>query len=143
YEAQAAIELEAIAAGEPLDGPVADGWDAVITVGEDGCAVLDPSPLVALVVAERDRGTPVPEVAAAFHAGLGRSVAAMAKELAKAAGVGTVALSGGVFQNARLTEIVERTLTASGVEVLVHSRVPPNDGGVSIGQAAVAARWQG
>jgi hydrogenase maturation protein HypF len=98
---------------------------------------------VAQVVAERDRGTSVPAVAAAFHAGLGRSVAAMARDLAAAAHVNTVALSGGVFQNSRLTEIVERELTASGVEVLVHSRVPPNDGGVSIGQAAVAARWQG
>ncbi len=85
----------------------------------------------------------MPAVAAAFHAALGRSVAAMARDLAADAGVGTVALSGGVFQNARLTEVVERELTASGVEVLVHSRVPPNDGGVSIGQAAVAARWQG
>ena len=143
YEAQAAIELEAAAAGEPLDTPVADGWDAAITADDDGSAVLDPSPLVAHVVAARDRGATVPAVAAAFHAALGRSVAAMARDLAANAGVGTVALSGGVFQNARLTEIVERELTASGVEVLVHSRVPPNDGGVSIGQAAVAARWQG
>ncbi|MEA2703344.1 MAG: hydrogenase maturation protein HypF [Actinomycetota bacterium] len=143
YEAQAAIELEAAAAREPLDSPVADGWEAVVTTGDDGCTVLDPSPLVAQVVAERDRGTPVPAVAAAFHAALGRAVAALAAELAAGAGVGTVALSGGVFQNARLTEIVERELTASGVDVLVHSRVPPNDGGVSIGQAAVAARWQG
>ncbi len=143
YEAQAAIELEAAAASEPLDHPVADGWDALVTTGDDGCTVLDPSPLVAQVVAERDKGTPVPAVAAAFHAGLGKSVAAMARDLAASADVGTVALSGGVFQNARLTEIVERELTASGVEVLVHSRVPPNDGGVSIGQAAVAARWRG
>ncbi len=144
YEAQAAIELEAAAAGEPLDTrTMADGWDALVTPGADGCAVLDPSPLVAHVVAARDRGATVAAVAAAFHAGLGQSVAAMARDLAAVAGVNTVALSGGVFQNARLTEIVERELTASGVEVLVHSRVPPNDGGVSIGQAAVAARWQG
>ena len=143
YEAQAAIELEAAAAREPLDAPVADGWESVVTTGADGCAVLDPSPLIARVVAERDRGTAVSEVAAAFHAALGRSVASLARDLAAAAQVGTVALSGGVFQNARLTEIVERELTASGVDVLVHSRVPPNDGGVSVGQAAVAARWRG
>jgi len=143
YEAQAAIELEAAAAGEPLDTVAGgDGWQAVVTRGDDGCAVLDPSPLVAQVVAERDRGAPVPQVAAAFHAALGGAVAALARDLAADAGVGAVALSGGVFQNARLTERVERELTASGVEVLIHSRVPPNDGGVSIGQAAVAARWQ-
>jgi hydrogenase maturation protein HypF len=143
YEAQAAIELEAAAAREPLDPALAGGWDAVVTTGEDGLQVLDPSPLVAQVVAERDRGTPIPVVAAAFHAALGRAVASLAAELAEAARLRTVALSGGVFQNARLTEIVERELTASGVDVLVHSRVPPNDGGVSIGQAAVAARWRG
>jgi hydrogenase maturation protein HypF len=140
YEAQAAIELEAAAAGEPLDTPVADGWEAAVIPGDDGCAVLDPSPLIGRVVAERDRGTAVPAVAAAFHTALGRAVASLARDLASAAAVATVALSGGVFQNARLTEIVERELTASGVGVLVHSRVPPNDGGVSIGQAAVAAR---
>ncbi len=144
YEAQAAIELEAAAAGESLDTrATGDGWQAVVTRDDDGCAVLDPSPLVAQVVAERDRGAPVPQVAAAFHAALGGAVAALARDLAAEAGVGAVALSGGVFQNARLTEIVERDLTASGMEVLIHSRVPPNDGGVSIGQAAVAARWQG
>jgi hydrogenase maturation protein HypF len=142
YEAQAAIELEAAAAGEPLDPPAAGGWEAVVTRGAEGCAVLDPSPLVARVVAARDSGMTVPAVAAAFHAGLGKEVASLARDLAEAAGVGTVALSGGVFQNSRLTEIVERELTTSGVEVLVHSRVPPNDGGVSIGQAAVAARRQ-
>ena len=52
----------------------------------------------------------------------------------------TVALSGGVFQNARLTAVVVEGLEAAGLRVLVHRLVPPNDGGVSIGQAAVAAR---
>ena len=51
----------------------------------------------------------------------------------------TVALTGGVFQNALLTDLVETALTARGLEVLVHERVPPNDGGISIGQAAIAA----
>jgi len=142
YEAQAAIELEAAAAGEPLESVLADGWDAVVTRGDDGCVVLDPSPLVARVVSSRDQGMAVPAVAAAFHAALGRAVASLARDLAAGAGVGTVALSGGVFQNSRLTEVVERELTTAGVDVLVHSRVPPNDGGVSIGQAAVAARWE-
>ena len=48
-------------------------------------------------------------------------------------------LTGGVFQNVRLTEIVERELDRAGLRVLVHARVPPNDGGISIGQAAIAA----
>jgi hydrogenase maturation protein HypF len=101
--------------------------------------VLDAAPLVARVIADRDRGTPVPDISAAFHAGLGRAVAAVAARLAGDNGLDTVALSGGVFQNARLTAVVEDELSARGVTVLVHRHVPPNDGGVSIGQAAVAA----
>lgn len=54
-------------------------------------------------------------------------------------GLDTVALSGGVFQNVRLSDIVEDALVAEGLTVLVHEAVPPNDGGISVGQAAIAA----
>jgi hydrogenase maturation protein HypF len=54
-------------------------------------------------------------------------------------GLDTIALTGGVFQNARLTAVVEERLHAKGLNVLVHASIPPNDGGVSIGQAAIAA----
>jgi hydrogenase maturation protein HypF len=82
-------------------------------------------------------------VAAGFHAGLGRAVADLACRLAGAHGLSTVALSGGVFQNARLTQIVAAAVEEGGLEVLVHHRVPPNDGGISIGQAAIAAAATG
>jgi hydrogenase maturation protein HypF len=137
YEAQAAIELEAACAGVPV-GP-APGWDAVTTTA-GGVTVVDPAPLVARVVAERQRGTAVAEVAAGFHDGLGRVVSDTAVALAGAAGLGTVALSGGVFQNARLTEVVAGRVAAAGLEVLVHEHLPPNDGAISVGQAAIAAR---
>ncbi|HEX2047018.1 MAG TPA: carbamoyltransferase HypF [Acidimicrobiales bacterium] len=133
YEAQAAIELEAAAAGQPLAGP--GGYEVDVVHG-----VLDPTPLLATVVAERDAGRPPGEVSAGFHAGLGRGVARAAAEAAAANGLDTVALSGGVFQNARLTEVVVDRLEAAGLRVLVHHRLPPNDGGVSVGQAAIAAR---
>jgi hydrogenase maturation protein HypF len=133
YEAQAAIELEAAAAGQPLDGPGGYELDVV-----DG--VLDPTPLLATVVAERDAGRPPGEISAGFHAGLGRGVATAATDAAAANGLDTVALSGGVFQNARLTEVVVDHLQRAGLAVLVHRRLPPNDGGVSVGQAAIAAR---
>ncbi|HUK64680.1 MAG TPA: hydrogenase maturation protein HypF, partial [Dongiaceae bacterium] len=73
--------------------------------------------------------------AARFHNGLAMAIAAVAR------GVGErrVALSGGCFQNRRLTESTAERLRAAGHEVLLHRRVPPNDGGVSLGQAAVAA----
>ena len=133
YEAQAAIELEAAAAGQPLAGP--GGYELDVVGG-----VLDPGPLLATVIAERDRGRPPGEISAGFHAGLGQGVAAAAARAAADAGLDTVALSGGVFQNARLTAVVVDALEATGLTVLVHHRLPPNDGGVSIGQAAIAAR---
>jgi hydrogenase maturation protein HypF len=138
YEAQAAIELEACAAASSAPMPGPGGYEPEVgTAG--GMVVLDPAPSVARVVAERDRGTPVPDIAAGFHAGLGRGVATVAAGLAGDNGLDTVALSGGVFQNARLTEVVAHELSALGLTVLVHRHVPPNDGGVSIGQAAIAA----
>jgi hydrogenase maturation protein HypF len=60
-------------------------------------------------------------------------------KLARRHGLDTVALSGGVFQNVRFSDIVEDALVAQGLTVLVHHIVPPNDGGISVGQAAIAA----
>jgi hydrogenase maturation protein HypF len=73
------------------------------------------------------------------HEAIGGAAAALGEQLASAHGLDTVVLTGGVFQNARLTEVVESALTAAGLQVLVHGHVPPNDGGISIGQAAIAA----
>lgn len=136
YEGQAAIELEAAAAGVPHHA--VDPYPAIIERGGE-LLVIDPSPLIARVVAERDLGTPVAAVSAAFHAGLGRTTVEAAVELAARHGLDTVALSGGVFQNTRLTEVVVHACREAGLSVLVHERVPPNDGGISIGQAAIAA----
>jgi hydrogenase maturation protein HypF len=138
YEAQAAIELEAAAAGQPLVVP--GDWAIDVVDGPDGLLVLDPTPLLATVMAERERGTSPAVISAGFHAGLGLGAAAAAARAAAAHGLDTVALSGGVFQNARLTEVVVNALDAAGLGVLVHRRLPPNDGGISVGQAAVAAR---
>ena len=137
YEAQAAIELEAAAAGQPLAGP--GGYELDIGIGPEGL-LLDPGPLLATVVAERDKGVPVGQISAGFHGGLGRGAATAAARVAAENGLDTVALSGGVFQNARLTDVVVTELEASGLRVLVHRLLPPNDGGVSVGQAAIAAR---
>ena len=101
--------------------------------------VLDPSPLVATVLSEVERGTDRSVIAAGFHEGLGRATAALGARLARRHGLDTVALSGGVFQNVRFSDIVEDALAAEGLTVLVHESVPPNDGGISVGQAAIAA----
>jgi hydrogenase maturation protein HypF len=140
YEGQAAIELEALARRVPSsDAPLYP----VELRRQDGMVVLDPRPLVAAVVAEVDRRVPAEVIASGFHHSVGRAAAMAAAELAAAEGLDTVALSGGVFQNARLTEIVGRQLETDGLGVLVHELLPPNDGGISIGQAAVAAARQG
>jgi hydrogenase maturation protein HypF len=134
YEAQAAIELEALA--RTIDRAQAPTYLGTVVAKGD---VLDPTGLVTAVVDELRHGTPPAIVAAGVHEALGRGAAALAIDLAGEHGIDTVALSGGVFQNARLSAIVESELRAAGLIVLVHERVPPNDGGISIGQAAVGA----
>jgi hydrogenase maturation protein HypF len=130
YEGQAAIELEqcAAAAGE------CDGYPARLDAG-----VIQAGDLVAAVVSDLRRGVAAPVVAARFHEGLADVLAHAAVDAAATAGRDAVALSGGVFQNLRLLDGLTRRLAAAGLRVLVHSRVPCNDGGISLGQVAVAA----
>jgi hydrogenase maturation protein HypF len=94
---------------------------------------------VRAVVADLRAGTAAPLIAARFHVGLHDALAAAAVRAAAGTGLDVVALSGGVFQNLRLLHGVSRRLTAAGLRVLVHSRMPCNDGGISLGQVAVAA----
>jgi hydrogenase maturation protein HypF len=134
YEAQAAIELEALARSVPRrQAPLHPG--TVVVAG----ARLDPAPLLAALLEGREAGVAPPVLAAAFHETFGRAVAALAADLTGERGLDTVVLTGGVFQNARFSEVVADALATAGLRVLTHRAVPPNDGGISIGQAAVAA----
>lgn len=145
YEGQAAIELEAAArrvSSPPTDrtGPVQHRYPVLDrTSSEEGVRALDPRPLIAAIVADRDRGVPTEVIAAAFHHSLGHAVADVAASLALANDVATVVLTGGVFQNVLLHTTVAEALTDAGLHVLAHRDVPPNDGGLCVGQAAVAA----
>ncbi|MBO1413794.1 carbamoyltransferase HypF [Streptomyces sp. FH025] len=135
YEAQAAIELEAAAAGF---GPAA-GYGFGLFYGEDGW-IADPGPVLAEVTADAAAGAPTGLIAARFHgavADLVRRICAAARECH---GTTTVALSGGVFANALLSSACARGLGEDGFTVLRHRRVPPNDGGLALGQLMVAAR---
>jgi len=135
YEGQAAIELEALArAVSPAAAPRYD-----VDLQSGNTLVLDPAPLLRAVVADRDAGVDPAVVAAGFHLGLAAGTAAAVIRIASDRSLATVALSGGVFQNAVLTEQLCGRLKDAGLEVLVHRRVPPNDGGISLGQAAVGA----
>ena len=123
YEAQAAVELEHLAGDAPAE---AYPW----RFGES-------IELVAMCQAEHRAGRPPEEIAARFHETVAAGAAAACAE---AGGPGTVVLSGGTFQNLRLLASTTRRLTELGFRVLAHRTVPPNDGGISFGQAAIAAR---
>lgn len=136
YEGQAAVELEAAAAGVPDDDATTYSVDLVV---ERGMVVLDPAPLLARLWCDADDGTSVAVSSAGFHAGLADAVVRASVQLAEAHGLDTVALTGGVFQNRRLSGLATRGLQRQGLAVLTHRRIPPNDGGICVGQAAVAA----
>jgi hydrogenase maturation protein HypF len=127
YEAQAAIELEGLSRG-------ADCEPTAYTFGiEHG--VIDPGPVLRAIVDDRRAGVPAGVIGARFH----HAVAGVIIELAdQQRGVSrTVALSGGVFQNSLLLRLTLKGLQDKGFEVITHRRVPPNDGGIALGQLLV------
>nr|WP_068017500.1 carbamoyltransferase HypF [Nocardia mexicana] len=133
YEGEAAVRLEAAAARHPGTRPLR--W---ALYRRDGLLVYDPSPTLRHA-AELAAAEPVGEVSARFHRTVATVVVTMAAEAATTADTETVCLGGGVFQNARLTDMVVAGLTRAGLDCLVGERVPMNDGGISYGQAAIAA----
>lgn len=133
YEGEAATVLEA-AARERREEELP--WRVVTT---DGVRVYDPTSTLAAVLAGMADGVPVGRLAAAFHATLTAVTLALCVDTGRESGVDVVCLSGSVFANRLLTTSVVEALRLEGFEVLVPERVPTNDGGISYGQAAVAA----
>lgn len=135
YEGQAAIALE-----QATDPTITDAYEVVLLEPkEEGPVRLDVAELVRCVSADVQAGRDVALVGARFHGWVAAATTSLCRRLAEEHGCTTVALSGGVFQNALLVERVVVTLEAVGLEVLTHRQVPPNDGGIALGQAAVAA----
>ncbi|HXK43646.1 MAG TPA: carbamoyltransferase HypF, partial [Anaerolineae bacterium] len=126
YEAQAAMELEQLAWG-------AQDWRPFPFAIEDDVVRL--APLFYALLETLERGVALPDIAARFHATVARMVLEVCVRLRDASGVTTVALSGGVFQNALLLDLTVPVLEAADFDVLVHHQVPCNDGGLSLGQA--------
>lgn len=134
FEAQAAMELEALAAVE------ADLVYPVVLRDDDDGLVVQTSDVVRGVVDDLLRQVPAALIAARFHATLADVIARVCLRVRTRTGFDAVALSGGVFQNAWLLRAAIDRLEADGFEVYTHHQVPTNDGGLSLGQAAVAAR---
>ena len=101
--------------------------------------MLDARPTILAARRDLTRGIDVGIVAARFHHALADATADDCARLAGDRGLDTVVLSGGAFQNRRLLERTAARLTGAGLRVLVPARLPPNDGGIAFGQAAVAA----
>jgi len=130
FEGQAAMELEAAA-------DAAGRGEYELPVTPDG--VLDARPTVLAVARDVAGGAGAGAVSARFHATVARATAEAAASAASRAGLGTVVLSGGVFQNRTLLAATAGRLESRGLRALVPERLPPNDGGISYGQVAVAA----
>ena len=139
YEGQAAIELEQLA--DPAEtGCYPAGLDAGPGDGDGpGPLLVRGADLIRAAAGDLAAGTAPAVIAARFHNGVAAAIVAVCERLRDGHGLGSVALSGGVFQNLLLTARAVTGLTDRGFRVLVHARVPCNDGGISFGQAAVAA----
>jgi hydrogenase maturation protein HypF len=135
YEAQAAVQLEALARSMAA---ASTPYRFSLDTGR-APAVIDAGPVIAAVAADVRGGTPAAVVGARFH----RAVAELIVELAtlySAEGTAhTIALSGGVFQNPLLLTSTLELLQESGINAITHRRVPPNDGGIALGQLVAGA----
>lgn len=133
YEGQAAIEMEMIA-----DSKVTGGYPLKITKNSLPL-VIDPSDTILSILNDLEKRTPIPEVAGKFHNTVVDMVVRGARIVSENCGSRKVVLGGGVFQNMILLEKSVDKLEKSGFKVYTHRRVPTNDGGISLGQAAAAA----
>jgi hydrogenase maturation protein HypF len=132
FEGQAAMELEAIAEpGEEGRYP--------FEIESGALWQVDFRPAIERIAHQTAAGVSRGEIAARFHNTLAAAVVETCRRIRGEAGLGRVCLSGGTFQNVRLTESAAAGLRAAGFEVFLHSKVPPNDGGIALGQAAIAA----
>ncbi len=158
YEGQAAIELEMLSGGggEPYPYGLAGDLEAAAVAPRRGAAaavaahaagqagegppsaVVRLAPLFAGLFGDLEAGVAAGVVGARLHATIAAVVLDACRRVRAATGLAVVVLAGGVFQNRLLSDLCEGALSADGFEVLTAGLVPTNDGGVSLGQAAVA-----
>jgi hydrogenase maturation protein HypF len=136
YEGEAAMRLESLA-GDTVADPIA------FPVSDSAPWILDPAPMLTELARRSLAGEDPAYLAASFHESVGESSAAVVLRIAERERLDCVALGGGVFQNARLLSSLRARLTRTGLLVLTAVELPPNDGSISYGQAAVASAQLG
>lgn len=139
YEGEPAIELEA-AAWRALGGKTVrlDGNHAGVFTSAEDSPILDPQPLIEALLNGIEAGAPADRLALGFHIAITHATTHIASEICAREGLDTVALSGGVFMNRLLLQLLTRELKSVGLTVLVPHSVPVNDGCIAYGQAAIA-----
>jgi hydrogenase maturation protein HypF len=136
YEGQPAVELEGLAAREGPAGVYSLEMGREVDAGP---ILIDTRPLIAAISRDVARGIATSTIARRFHSTVAVMIVSVCRLLREESGLETVALSGGVFLNALLSEEVQSLLEADRFRVLRHHQVPPGDGGLCLGQLAVAA----
>ena len=139
YEGQAAMQFEAVLDEAALTEPEDHAYPFTIPLlGGNGMPYIEPLAVWRAMLGDLILRTPVGVISARFHRGLAKAIAAMATRLTQDSAVDTIVLTGGCFQNATLFSLVGERLQDSGLTLLTHSETPANDGGLAIGQAAIA-----
>ena len=133
FEGQAAMQLEFIA-----DRGVADRYPFSVDQ-TNSTAVIDPAEMVRAILRDREENVPNSAIASRFH----NTMAEIMVSIAELSGEEKIALSGGCFQNKLLTELAVTRLRSEGFKVYWHQRIPPNDGGIALGQLAALAAAEG
>jgi hydrogenase maturation protein HypF len=105
---------------------------------QDGVRIVRIKELLVAIILDIKQGAPASVISYRFHNTVSQIVSRICQDLSHDTGIRKVALSGGVFQNRLLLNLVTSSLSASGLTPLLHSRIPCNDGGISLGQAVVA-----
>jgi hydrogenase maturation protein HypF len=138
YEGQAAMQLEWLAQGTVAQG-VYPFQITDLQVGGDESLVVDTRPMIKAIAGEADGGISPGAIARRFHETLVQVIVRVCGLIRNSTGISEIVLSGGVFMNTLLTEKTTSRLREEGCNVYRQEKVPPNDGGLSLGQLAVAA----
>lgn len=133
FEAEAAISLEAI-----CDEMVFDSYP--VNIIDSAPMTVDFSPMIISIVKDINDKLPRNIIASKFHNTISEIIGRVVEKISLSSGIKKVALSGGVFQNRFLLQRALMNLREGGFDVYIHERVPTNDGGISLGQAAIAAK---